>query len=203
MEEFDLRSIWQQEQRGENELPSVAETARQHHRQSLNLVERIKATAQREHRTFLIASGLGLAALLFTGHYYWALGLIVFAGLNVWKYEAEMRLFNQIRPEENTLTYLQAVSRVLRRFMHNYRIGILIAVPIMVVGGMLWGQWWVSGSLRPELWLQPLTWTLLIVGIVAGILFSRWWVQFWVHTFYGQKLQELENLIVDLSGSDS
>lgn len=202
MEEFDLRSIWQQEQPGNEEIPSVTETALQYRSQSLNLVERIKGTARREHRTFLIASGLGIIALLLTGHYYWALGLLVFAGLNVWKYEAEMRLFNQIRPEENTLTYLQAVSRVLRRFMHNYRIGILIAVPIMVIGGMLWGQWWVAGTLRPDLWLQPVTWGLLIVGIIAGILFSRWWVKFWVHTFYGQKLQELESLIEDLMVND-
>ena len=112
-----------------------------------------------------------------------------------------MHLFNRIRPEENTLDYLKAVSRLLRQFMRNYRIGILIFIPLVVLGSIFFGQWWVSGDLRTDLWQQPAIWLLLVLGIVAGILFSRWWLRFWVHTFYGSKLQEIEEIIRDLSDS--
>jgi hypothetical protein len=202
MEEHELRAIWQQGLNRDEALPSVSETAGQYRRQSLNLVERIKYTARREHRIFLIIATLGVIIFLFTEHPYWAVGLLVFSGLNIWKYEAEMRLFNKIRPEEDTLTYLQNVSDLLRKFMRNYRIGILIVVPILVVGGMFWGQWWVSGSLRPDLWQRLSTWIFLVVGIVAGILFSHWWVQYWVGTFYGRKLEEMEKLIQDLKSEE-
>lgn len=201
MEEFDLKAIWQQTG-SEEDLPSVARTAQAYRRQSLNLVERIKTTAQKEHRVYLIAAAVGLILLTVFGYYFWTLGLLVFSALIIWKYEIEMRLFNQIKPEDNTLNYLRSVSRLLQRFMRNYRIGILIFVPVVAVGSALYGQWLATGTWDWEIWTRPLIWFFLIGSVLTGILFSNWWLKFWVKTFYGRKLKAMEEMIRELSGDE-
>lgn len=80
--------------------------------------------------------------------------------------------------------------------MHIYRIGILHFIPIVALGGGLLGQYWVSGSIDLNFWLQPAIWAYFAVSIVVAILFSRLWLKLWVHTFYGKKLQEM-NIIID------
>ena len=98
MEEFDLKAIWQNSEDHPVALPSVVASAEKRRGDSLNLVERIKKTARQEHRSFLVAASLGSVLLVVFQHFWWALGLMVFAGLMIWKYETEMRLFNRIKP---------------------------------------------------------------------------------------------------------
>lgn len=198
MEEFDLKAIWQTSKETAEALPSVAQSAEAQRDRSFNLIERIKRTARREHRSFLIAAGIGLVALLAWQHYWWALGLAVFAALMIWKYEVEMRLFNQIRAEQNMLEYLRAVSRLLEKFMDNYRKGFLIFIPLVAIGGGLLGQYWAVGAIDWSFWFRPVMLAYLAVSIGIAILFSRLWLKFWVNTFYGKKLQEMKIIIDEL-----
>lgn len=198
MEEFDLRAIWQQSQEASESLPSVEAAAAKQHGRSVNLIERIKRTARREHWSFLVAAGIGVVVLVFLQRYGWALGLSGFAALMIWKYEAEMRLFNRIQPESDTLQYLRAVRDLLEQFMRNYRIGFLIFIPLAAIGGALGGQYWATGTISLAFWLQPAMLLYLVISIVAAVIFSRFWLKLWVNTFYGKKLKEMKIIIDEL-----
>lgn len=198
MEEFDLKVIWQASKEGEDDLPSVAQSAEDQQRRSINLVERIKRTARREHWSFLVAAGIGILILLVRQNNFWALGLAIFAALMIWKYAVEMRLFNQIKAENNTLEYLRSVSRLLEKFMDNYRKGFLVFMPVVAIGGGLLGQYWAIGTIDWAFWFRPVMLGYLAVCIGVAILFSRLWLKFWVNTFYGKKLQEMKILIEEL-----
>jgi hypothetical protein len=82
--------------------------------------------------------------------------------------------------------------------MQYYRIGILIFIPLIALGGALLGQYWATGTTDPAFWLQPVMGFYLAGSIVVAILFSRLWLKFWVQTFYGKKLQEMKIIIEDL-----
>ncbi|PHN04832.1 hypothetical protein [Flavilitoribacter nigricans] len=198
MEKFDLQAIWQQSATEEPELPSFVAAKELVGDRSLNLVERIKRTARREHRTFLIAAAIGCLLLLAFQHFLWAGGLVIFTGLMIWKYEVEMGMINRIKPEHSTLEYLRAVSSLLERFMQNYRYGILIFIPLVAIGGALLGQYRVIGRIDWTFWLRPVMIGYLAAAIAVAILFSRWWLKTWVNTFYGKKLREMRIVIDEL-----
>jgi hypothetical protein len=196
--EFDLREIWQRSEENEAALPGIVPAAEEQAGRSINLVERIRRTARREHYSFLVAAGIGLLLLLGFQQYIWAGALAVFAALMIWKYEVEMRMFRRIKPEQNTLEYLRAIRDLLDKFMENYRKGFLIFMPLVAIGGALLGQYWALGTIDRTFWQQPVMLVYLALGIGLAILFSRLWLKFWVNTLYGKKLKEMKIIIEEL-----
>lgn len=198
MKDLDLQEIWRGNPDEMTNVPSLEEAAQQKARQSVNLVERIRQTARSEHRIFLILAAVSTVLLLIFGWYYPALAMVVFTILIIWKYRVEMRLFNRIQPENSTLEYLQAVRDLLERFMRNYRIGILILVPLASISGILVGHLLAIGRIDWSILQRPSIWVSLVVSIGLGILFSRLWLNFWVNTLYGRKLKEMQGMIDEL-----
>lgn len=166
-------------------------------RRSKQLIDRITQTAKNEHVSFLIIAAVAVVGLLFFGYYLETAGLVAFTLLMIWKYEAEMKLFNTVQLGDDTLIYLTGVKNILQKFMKNYRIGIVILMPLVTMAAILISQG-IKGVPLFETISEPIFWVALTFGSLLSILVSRLWVQLWVNTFYGRKLKELDQMIEDL-----
>ncbi|MDN5200333.1 hypothetical protein QQ008_03150 [Fulvivirgaceae bacterium BMA10] len=197
MDNMDIENIWEAGHQSGRNIETVEATAKKYNKKSLQLVERIYRTGRKEHRIFLIVVGVAMPVLLLTKAFIIASSLLIFTGLIIWKYEVEMGILRKIKFQDNTLNYLISVKRLLNRFMLNYKIGIMVGVPLLMLGGMIIAQNILGKAITPML-MDPVFWFIFLFACFLSIGLSRLWLHFWVHTLYGKKFKELQSMIEDL-----
>lgn len=199
MDNLDIDNIWSSGHKKSTTPPtSVEETAKNHRGKSLQLVEKIRKTARGEHRIFLALATLGGIYLMREQFYYYLLGLVIYTVLIIWKYSVEMKMIQKIKFQDNTFSYLSAIRALLNKFMKIYQTGILFLLPSVVFVSAL-----ILESQQGNSIIQMLSdsdfWIMFVVASVLSIFVSKLFVKAWIHTFYGKKLREMEDMISLLS----
>lgn len=197
MENINIEDIWSNGYKTEPEIESMDWPVKNPKRKSKQLVDRIKQTARREQVAFLVVVGIAIPVLLILGYYKVLLGVVLFTVLITWKYLIEIKLVDGVQLQEDTLAYLKGVRDLIKKFMSIYKNGILILTPLAMMSALL-----ISNSLRGvgviETMSEAIFWGVVTFSSVLSIVLSRLWLKLWVNTFYGKKLKELDQMIVDL-----
>ena len=200
MDNLDIDNIWNAGQ-AKTSIPqrSVEETAKKYRGKSIQLVERIRQTAQGEHRIFLTLAALGSIYLVKEQFYYYLLGLIIFTILIIWKYTAEMAMLKKINFQHDTFKYLSAVKGLLNKFMRIYQTGILFLLPGITLGAALIVQGQQGKSIMLML-TDMVFWLIFLITAVVAILAAQLFLKLWVHTLYGRKLKEMDEMLAEFIG---
>lgn len=197
MDSLNIEDIWKSGHRHESSMKSVEETAKGFNGKSVQLVDKIRNTGRNEHYIFLILMGVVIVYLLWVQNYFTLAGIAIFTSLIIWKYEVEMGMLKKIKIQNDTLKYLTLLKQLLDRYMRNYKIGILIGVPILILGRMIIGQYILEKDLSLML-TDKIFWIVFLFSCLLSFCFSRLFLYLWVKTLYGRKFKEMNDMIKDL-----
>ena len=197
MKNINIEDIWSEGLKTEPIIESIEWPVKNPNRKSRQLVDRIRQTGKREHVIFLVLVAVSIPILLVTGHFKVLAGILLFALAMIWKYNVEMGMLNSIQLQDDTLVYLKGVQQLIKKFMTIYKNVILFLTPVaMMLAIIIFNS--TKGVGLIETISESAFWIVVTFSSILSIILSRLWLKLWVYTFYGKKLKELDQMIIDL-----
>ncbi len=200
----ELKTLWQAEQVDDEQRHSAEEIRRMLYQRSRSALSRINRSIIVEGIINLLIGLLALMVWIGGGNDQPFLELWIFftvlAALGSYFYIRKYRQLNRMRLSVMDLrSTLKHTAQIMAGYMRLYYYGGLVMVPLLSVGGILYGLTERGRSLAD---FDATEWGIVLGVSLAYLIVSFLFVRWYINQLYGKPYRELKACLAELEEAD-